>query len=192
VLGQSDTGGANVGGFVGYNSQWDDVVLGFELNYGASRYFANAPSTPISRRTAAGGNVYDVTVDGNASMHISDFGTARARFGYVMKNFMPYAMAGLAVGRADITRSVKISGEENPPNDGTACSDNPTCVPFSFSSSEIRNHAFIYGWAVGGGVDALILPNVFVRAEYEYASFASVAGIRAFVNTGRVGAGLKF
>ncbi len=192
VLGKTDTGAGSVGGFVGYNSQWDDVVLGFELNYGIARYAANAPSDPISRRTVAGGNVYDVTVTGNASMHINDMGTARLRAGYVFNNIMPWAMVGMAVGRADITRSATVFGEQNPPDDGTLCSQNPTCVPFFFSKSETRNNAFLYGWSVGGGVDALVLPNVFLRAEYEYVSFASVAGIRAFVNTGRIGAGFKF
>src|SRR5262245_14833899 len=29
VLGDKDTGGSSFGGFVGFNSQWDDVILGF-------------------------------------------------------------------------------------------------------------------------------------------------------------------
>ena len=33
TLPKSTTGGASYGGFIGYNWQWDDVVLGAELNY---------------------------------------------------------------------------------------------------------------------------------------------------------------
>ena len=33
TLPKSVTGGASYGGFIGYNWQWDDVVLGAELNY---------------------------------------------------------------------------------------------------------------------------------------------------------------
>ena len=35
-------------------------------------------------------------------------------------------------------------------------------------------------------------PNVFLRAEWEYIGFVPVAGIRANINTGRVGIGVKF
>jgi outer membrane immunogenic protein len=41
-------------------------------------------------------------------------------------------------------------------------------------------------------VDVAVLPNVFLRAEWEYVAFAPVDGIRATLNTGRVGAGLRF
>ena len=85
---------------------------------------------------------------------------------------------------------------QNPPSPpdpavcGTAAA--PNCVPFSFTSSETRNNAFAYGWAAGGGLDVLVFPNVFLRGEYEYLSFGSVSGIRASINSGRVGVGLKF
>src|SRR4051812_6123780 len=32
VLGKVDTSGSSIGGFVGYNAQWDDAVVGLELN----------------------------------------------------------------------------------------------------------------------------------------------------------------
>jgi len=31
---KDDTGSYNVGGFAGFNTQWDDVVIGFEASYG--------------------------------------------------------------------------------------------------------------------------------------------------------------
>jgi len=45
---------------------------------------------------------------------------------------------------------------------------------------------------VGGGLDYLVLPNVFLRGEYEYVSFAGVSGTKASINTARVGAGYRF
>jgi opacity protein-like surface antigen len=191
VLGKTSTGGPSAGGFVGYNSQWDELIVGVELNYGSSRFSATAPATPIGRRVSAGGNIYDVTLNGSASMRIHDFGTARLRAGYIIDTIMPWAMIGLAAGRADITRSASVDGFENL---ASPCVSPPggTCVPFSYSQSETRNNAWIYGWTAGVGIDAMIMPHVFVRAEYEYTSFFTVADIKANINTARVGAGFKF
>jgi opacity protein-like surface antigen len=183
ILGQKDTASTSYGGFVGYNSQWDDVTLGVELNYSAANFLATAPNFPITRVTSAGGNSYLVQITGAGTMNITDYGTARARAGYVMKNFMPYAFVGLAVGRADIMRSVTVSGTQ------TAGS---TVTPFSFTGSETKNGAWLTGWAAGGGLEVLMMPNVFLRAEYEYASFAGVSGIKASTSTARVGAGFKY
>ena len=33
ALQKGSSGGASYGGFIGYNWQWDDVILGAELNY---------------------------------------------------------------------------------------------------------------------------------------------------------------
>ena len=38
-------------------------------------------------------------------MRITDYGAARLRGGWVVGNFLPYATLGVAVGRANITRS---------------------------------------------------------------------------------------
>jgi outer membrane immunogenic protein len=184
VLGKKDNHSTSYGGFAGYNSQWDDVILGVELNYNASNYFADAPNNPLGRRVPAGGNTYDVLVSGSASMHITDHGTARARAGYVMQNIMPYVTAGFAFGRADIAHSVTVSGQEITP-DGTV-------TPFSFSASESKKEAWIFGWSVGGGVEFMMLPNVFVRTEVEHSDFTRVYGIKSTVTTGRVGGGIKF
>jgi opacity protein-like surface antigen len=193
VLGKRDTGGASGGGFVGYNSQWDDVVLGVELMYSKTNFSADAPADPIRRITSAGGNGYDVTVDGNASMRLNDYGTARLRAGYVMRTIMPWAMVGVAVGRMDYKRSATVDGIENP---GTPlpCGDPAAanCSTFNFSKDESKKNAFIYGWTAGLGVDVMLLPHLFLRAEYEYTTFTSLAGIKPSINTGRVGAAYKF
>jgi opacity protein-like surface antigen len=60
------------------------------------------------------------------------------------------------------------------------------------TQSDGKTGAFSAGVAVAGGVDAAILPNMFVRAEWEYIAFAPLSGVRSTLNTGRVGVGLKF
>jgi outer membrane immunogenic protein len=196
VLGKSDNQGSTYGGFFGYNGQWDNLVLGFDVNFSRSHFFADAPSVPLARVTSAGGNAYFVQTVANASMRVDDFATARGRVGYVMNNFMPYGTFGFAVGQADLSRTVTVSGFQNPPVpfDPAQCGNaaNPTCVPFSFTSGETKRNAFIFGYALGAGMDVLVLPNIFLRAEYEYVGFGSVAGMKASINNGRVGIGYKF
>jgi outer membrane immunogenic protein len=190
VLGQVSTRSASVGGFLGYNIGWESLILGFELNYSRSDFSSDAPSSRLDRVTAAGGNVYLVHLTGNASMHITDYGTLRARAGYIVENFMPFFMIGAAFGRADVVRSATVSGQENPaaicPSAGP-----PPCTPFLFTEAEAKK-AYIFGWSIGGGLEWMVMPHVFLRAEYEYIAFASVWEIKAQVQTARVALGYKF
>ncbi len=194
VLGSADVTGTSYGGFIGYNSQWDDLIIGIDLHYNHGGFFANAPTNPIARAVSAGGNNYLVNITGNASMRITDFGAARLRAGWIFHNFLPYATFGFALGRADVTRSVTVSGAENPPAGypTVPCDPLAGCTEFSFSTSDAKTGRFIYGWAAGGGMDILVMPNVFVRAEYEYLNFAQLSGIKAQINSARIGAGLRF
>lgn len=193
TLGTRDVSGAGAGGFVGYNSQWDDVILGVELMYTKTNQFAQAIGDPISRQTSAGGNNYNVTVDGNASVRFNDYGTARIRGGYVMGTIMPWLMGGFAVGRADYALNASVDGIENPGSPlpcGIPAA--PNCTPFSFSKTDAKNNAFIYGWTAGAGVDVMVMPHVILRAEFEHVDFTSFAGIKPSLNTVRVGAAFKF
>jgi opacity protein-like surface antigen len=191
VLGKSDTKGVSAGGFVGYNVRFDETVLGLDFNYSRASFYSAAPMTPISRLTSANGNTYGVTITGDASLRITDIATLRARAGYAVDNWLPYATIGVAVGRVDFTRTATVSGEENPaaicPSPGP-----PACTPFSFTESEAKSGAVIYGWSVGGGIDVMAMPNVFVRAEYEFVNFGRIAEIRAVTSLGRLGIGFKF
>jgi outer membrane immunogenic protein len=179
VLGNSNVAATNFGGFAGYNSQWDDLVLGVELNYNRSSLSAVAPVSPLNRVTSAGGNAYSVDLTGSGTMQIQDYGTARARAGWIFGNFLPYVTVGTAVGLANLSRSSLVSGVQNPfsPFDATQCpsAGHPTCVQYSFANSESRKRALIYGWEAGAGLDVMILPGVFLRGELEYIRLASVS-----------------
>lgn len=184
ILDRKHTGSAGFGGFVGYNTQWEDIILGAELTYNRNAFSAVATSSPLGRSVSAGGNSYSLLVDGGASMHISDYGELRGRVGYAMNNFLPYLTVGLAVGRADFTRSWTIDATENP--------NTVNAVPFSYANSEAKSSVYLVGWAVGAGIDVAIWKCLFVRGEVEYVSFSPVSGIAASLVAGRVGAGLKF
>lgn len=183
--------GRNYGGFVGYNSQWDDVILGVELNYNRGSLAGDSQGSIARNYTATDSYIYSVAINSQASVNIIDYGTARFRAGYIMGRFLPYLMAGFAVGRADVTRATTLTYSATD-SDPTTAPALPTIPPTTQSLSDTKKGAFIYGFNVGLGLDVAITPNVFVRAEYEYIQFTPFEGITAGINTGKLGVGLKF
>jgi opacity protein-like surface antigen len=191
VLGQANHSAAGFGGFVGYNTQFERLVLGVEANYDQANLSLIAPNSPISRRVTAGGTPYDVTVTGSGSVSDLNFGTLRARGGWALGNFLPYAFAGVAVGHANVNIVGTTFGVQNPPL-GCPPGTNPPCVPFSFTGTAGKNGEWLLGFTVGGGLDVALTRNVFLRAEYEFVQFAPVANLVVSVNTVRGGLGVKF
>jgi opacity protein-like surface antigen len=186
VLGKTSTGASSFGGFLGYNIGWECVILGFELNYNHTNFSTSAPNFPIGRVVGVGTNSDAVTLDGSASMRITDYGTLRARAGYEFGTFLPFFMIGVAFGRADVSRSASAVVVQTPAN-GV---DPPVTV--TFAESDSRNGAFVYGWARGGGLEVMVMPKVFVRGEYEYVAFSPIWNIKTQIQTARVGLGYKF
>jgi len=184
LLDTRHTGSAGFGGFVGYNTQWEDVILGLEVGYSRNSFSASADSLPFGRSLGAGGNAYTIGLAGAASMHIIDYAELRGRVGYAIGNFLPYVTGGFAVGRVDFTRSWSIVGIENP--------NTANAVPFTYTNSEVKNNAFVGGWSIGAGVDVMVWNCLFVRGEVDYIQFAPISGIDASIVAGRLGAGYKF
>jgi opacity protein-like surface antigen len=68
---------------------------------------------------------------------------------------MPYGFIGFEVGRASIARSASVFISAVDANPGCVGPPDVCLPPYSFSQSEsdIKNNAFAYGWAAGGGMD---------------------------------------
>jgi len=194
VLGAANANATSYGGFVGYNTQWQDLIIGIEGNYNQSKFSLDAPITPIGRITPADSNgiPWTVVFTGSGSMTNLDYGTLRARAGWVLGNFLPYGFAGLVVGQADISVSSVGYAEGNAPTSGPCSATNsPPCYLIQWNKTDTQT-VLLYGFAVGGGLDVALTPNIFVRGEFEYVQFAPVSGIVAGIASARVGAGLKF
>jgi opacity protein-like surface antigen len=131
---------------------------------------------------------YDTFVDSAASMRITDYGTVRARFGYAWNWLLPYATVGLAIGRADIARSVTITLDRT---DFNTSPPTPLGV-IVYSDAKAQAGALTLGYALGLGVDIGLLPGVFVRAEYEFVQLNTIQGITAHINSFRAAAAVKF
>ena len=199
VLGTATHGAAGFGGFVGYSTeymtQYAKIVLGLEANYDQASLSVSAPNSPISRITPADsqGNNYLVNITGGGTVTNLDFGTLRARAGWALGNFLPYAFAGVAIGRANVNITETTSGEQNPPAFGTCSSSStPPCYPFSLTGTAGKDSEWMYGLTIGAGLDVALTRNIFLRAEYEYLQFQPVASTIVQINTVRAGAGIKF
>ena len=186
LLGKSSSRGDGWGGFVGYNSQWDDVVIGLEMSYMHGKFGGSQFGTMSRSFVDSGGYTNGVTYDATARMSITDMGTLRARAGYAFGAFLPYAFGGVALAQADIVRSVNVYGRAVNP----AAAPGFTDIPFNLSRSEGPYSHLIYGYTAGLGVDINLIGGLFARAEWEYVRFTSTVDTN--VNTVRAGVGYKF
>jgi opacity protein-like surface antigen len=189
TLPSSTTNSRQYGAFLGYNWQWDQLVIGADVAYNNTPSLQTSASDMISRQVVTTpDNVNNaVTITASSSVKLIDYATMRARFGYAMGQFLPYAVLGGAVGRFNYANT------ETTTNVGTPPAGSPV-LPFNTTDtqSNSKNNAITGGVLAGLGVDVAVLPNVFLRAEWEFIAFAPVGGIRSNINTGRVGVGVKF
>ncbi len=181
-------------GFVGYNSQWQDLIIGLEGNYTHTNFVTTAANSAISRVVAAGSNTDSVTITGTGRLNLTDYASLRARAGYVLDNFLPYGFVGFVVGRANYAVTTEVFGQQNSATPASFPCDPalPTCVPFDFTNSSGQNGATLYGGSVGIGLDWALTPNFFLRGEFEYILFSPIANIDVSIINARVGAGVKF
>lgn len=159
----STTNSKTYGGFFGYNWQIEpDLVLGMELNY-------TRPSS-LSTSSSATGSTGNI---GTSTYRLVDYATIRGRAGYAFGQFMPYAVFGAGAGRIDYSTSVVSAGGAT-------------------IQQQSQDNAYTLALVAGLGMDVAVLPNVFVRGEWEFAYFTPVAGMAANVNSARVGLGIRF
>lgn len=187
TLGKADTSGTSWGGFVGYQVQWDEAVVGVEANYNRTNMSASASDSMRRTFSTSDGYSNDVQVTATSAIRITDYGTVRARAGWAAGSFMPYAFVGVAVGRADVTRSARViaSGFD------TTGSGNP---PYSTdqTNAAAKLGAFAYGWTTGLGLEFMLMQCLFVRGEYEYVQFGAFNDLNTHIHTARVAAGVRF
>ena len=202
VLGNRTPTDTNYGGFIGYNSLWEDAVLGGEISYShgslaaistdsISRSFVDSTNLPTGHHY-----FYDVTVGAQSSIRITDIATFRGRAGWQAGMFLPYAFVGLAVGRADVANSgtVSYTAVDEPDLQTPPTPQLTPLSPLAFDETQTsgQNGAFMYGFTTGLGLDVALMSNIFARGEVEYIYFAPVDGTQVSLWTGRVGAAYKF
>jgi opacity protein-like surface antigen len=186
IMGKVSAHGHGFGGFVGYNSQWSDVVVGLELNYTHGKFGGSQTGSMSRFFSLPSGYTVGATYEGTARMNISDMGTLRVRGGYAYGSFLPYMFAGIALGQADIIRTARVFGTQVNP----AVAPPFNNVPFDVSASDGQYSHLIYGYSFGLGTEVMLISNLFLRAEWEYVRFTS--SVDTSINTVRAGLGYKF
>jgi outer membrane immunogenic protein len=185
LLGRENSSDTVYGAFAGVNAQWDSAVLGLELNYNHGPVRASS-SGATDRRFSDSSFVYDVTITSTTALDITDYGTVRGRAAYAFGHYLAYAFVGLALGRAEVTDTATVSGIVTPAGGGPSAPYRPS--PDSESST-----TFIYGYALGLGMDWAITRHLFLRGEYEFVQFSGFKeDIDVRLNTVRAAAGYKF
>jgi outer membrane immunogenic protein len=184
------------GGFFGYNSQWEELTLGWELNYTHTSLNAKALDS-LTRQIASDAGappghhyVYDVTVSGSANIRVTDVLMLRGRAGWTVGNFLPYAFLAPGIVRADVVRAATVDFIRTDSPDPPLPAENP--VFFSQSRTDSKLSGYYWAYSAGIGVDVEIMPRVFARLEYEALHIPDIQQMKVSIQTVRTGVGLKF
>jgi outer membrane immunogenic protein len=188
LAGKAHTQSSGFGGFIGYNFQFTEAIIGVELNYTHGNFFGSNSGSQSRVFQFPTDYVTSATASSSASMKITDYGSLRARAGYPVGNFLPYGFVGLALGQANINRRADVDlryqyvGATLPPlpNYGGA-----------WGMTDNANSHFITGFAGGVGIDIMMYAGLFLRAEWEHLRF-SAKDVETSVNTVKAGLGYKF
>ena len=184
-------------------AQWDGLYVGGQWGYSQLRsdFSDSNPSLEMPKGVSSSGNSYGGFVGYNTQIwdpqlvlgmelgynwassldtvatgadgvttstyKLKDYFTFRGRAGYAFNAFLPYGVLGAAVGRVDYST-----------NDASGLVADGNDVPV--------------GFVFGLGVDVQLLPNVFLRGEWEEIIFSPAGGIRSTIDTARVGIGVRF
>ena len=147
------------GAHVGYNQQFDQVVLGVEGSVDGATLTKNvlvlAPS--IVGQALTGNPAVGGTVTG--MLHSGIQGSVSARAGYALGRLLPYVTGGVAFG--SFYTDAQIFGTDL---DGVT----------NFAASG-TNSATRVGWTLGAGVEYAINNHWSLRTEYRYTDFGHLA-----------------
>jgi outer membrane immunogenic protein len=173
---------AGFGGFIGYNAQWDDAVVGLDISY-LHQTLKGSAMADFETFNQQGMTTTDTHTDTAASLTLRDFGSARMRGGWAFGSFLPYAFAGIGLGMADVTRNISVTRT-------VVVNGVVTSGPSTASWNQNQSNHFVYGYAAGVGLDTMLMAGLFLRLEYEYLRLGTAVDVS--VNTVRAGLGYKF
>ncbi len=153
-----DTSGAELGGLIGYNHQWNNWVLGLEA---AGSYLWLRDSHGDGDFFSSNGNQFFT----ETSFKTHYLFTVGPRIGYALCKWLPYVTGGLAVGDLDFHQQFHA----------------PDFFPEIAGGTKSETNA---GWFVGGGLQYALtdrfregqnFPAWSVRVQYQYVDLGSTS-----------------
>jgi outer membrane immunogenic protein len=144
-----DNSGLTIGGQLGCDRQWGNLVLGVEADLNWSS-LESTISTTYDLLTAPGGQTFAPHTE-QLSNELRWYSTLRGRAGFAMDQVLIYATGGLAIGGMTTTSHLFNT------------------VGFTLGRGSEDQTRF--GWTVGGGIEYAFASNWSVRAEYLYLDF---------------------
>ncbi len=182
---------SSFGGFVGYNSTWEDAVIGIEADYMRTNLKTNSHLDYGVRFTGTSKTEYNINTSLDTASKITDIATIRGRVGYAIGNALPFLTLGVALGHGQFTNRTQLVADQKIPP-ATAAS----IIYFGANPYIDRGYTnrdkFAAGLAVGAGLDYAFTSAVFLRAEYQYLKFSSFGGGQVAINNARAGVAAKF
>lgn len=142
--GSGSLDGATVGGFAGYNWEFNRIVVGAETEF----YWSDFKSGSAFSGSALGPQ-YATSIKG-------DFGGATvARVGYDLGNYLPYVKAGVGYQHFDTGLSVTPGAAGHPTGPALTAGADKWQV----------------GWVVGAGLDVKVAGNWLLGVDYTHADY---------------------
>lgn len=177
------------GGFIGYNYQLDETVLGLEADYTVINLRGTSTDEINRRMSLSNGETDIVRLRGTGQTELKNYGTIRVRAGYTVGAAMPFVTAGVALGQIETTNSALIHWSREGSTGTYACFGAAGC-----SRPELTNSksTVAVGFTAGAGLEYMLTDNIFLRGEYQYAFFNDFDGHKFNLNVVRGGAGVKF
>ncbi len=190
---------ASFGGFVGYNSTWEDAVVGVEADYTRTGFKTDS-SLSIGRQfKGTSGYNYNHTATMTASSKITDIATLRGRIGYAIGNALPFMTLGVAFGHGTFSNNSSLNGvatdSATPQVKAPIYYDNSirgTAYYPAYSGGYTNRDKFAAGLALGAGLDYAFSSAIFLRAEYQHIRFNSFGSGQVAINNARAGVAAKF
>ena len=155
-----DTSGAELGGLIGYNYQWNNWVFGVEAA-GGYLWLRDSDNTGVFTVPATD-NTYSVAT----SLKTHYLATFGGRIGYAFCRWLPYVTGGLAVGDIDFEQTI---------------------IQHNLLFNEVgHTDDAELGWMVGGGLEYALTNHWRIRAQYQYVDLGSgdFHSVGAFGNNG--------
>src|SRR5260370_17774992 len=116
-LGKESARTSGFGGFAGYNSQWDDVVIGVEASYLHGKFggSSTASQSLVSPAALSDGFFHSVRATSSSSIPVKDIPTLRVRAGYAYGSFLPYLFGAVALENSHSTRPATVAAHSTRP-----------------------------------------------------------------------------